>query len=290
MKTKADSLCANYSFEFHPDLNTILMKITKHLYSKETRPFNLYDANKANDVADYLAHALQIKKVKKETSQFIGSLSKPMKLSLVRMIFLDPTFEKLKKDNWNYYNDYVRDWPKQLADTLAFSDIRWDRKKRSLVCGKNRATITLPARSKFVKMKNKDHFYNVLTGEVNKAYASDMPNAVFVLSRKLIENLLIDLLRLKFKTDTNIYYDKSRKRFQDLSVLISNLSKRKSLFVVDERDIEKIVPRLNKLREKSNATAHSITEITKMDEINDYDIPELIVILERLKDNIGDKK
>ena len=283
MKTNLDEPCSNYKFEFHPDLDRILMKISKHLYSKESRPFDLYDSTKGNDSVNYLAHALQIRKNKKVLLEFIGSLSKPEKVSLIRMIFLDPKFFALKNDGWNYYGDYVRDWPNQLTDILIFSNIKWDKKKRTLVCGDKNAPIKNKSRTEFIALKNKDRFYRTLKDEINKAYDLNLPNAVLVLSRKLVENLLIDLLRSKFKTEIDIYYDKSRKQFQDLSVLISNLSKKKSSFLVDERDIERLAPHLNKLRVKANASAHSITEITNMDDINGYEIPEIIEASERLK-------
>ena len=56
-----------------------------------------------------------------------------------------------------------------------------------------------------------------------------------MLTRKLIENLLYNLLEYKFAgQNINLYYDISNRRAQDFSVLLKNLKDHKSDFAADQ--------------------------------------------------------
>ena len=61
-----------------------------------------------------------------------------------------------------------------------------------------------------------------------------MVTATFILTRKLLENLVIELLRSKFSKDVSKYYDTSKHRFLGFSNLVDNLKKEKNQFVPDE--------------------------------------------------------
>lgn len=72
-------------------------------------------------------------------------------------------------------------------------------------------------------------FYNKLKTEINLGYKLGLYSSVVVLCRKLVENLLIDILRKKYprnkKGNLKLYFDKNGGRFHDFGILIDNLEK-----------------------------------------------------------------
>src|SRR5438552_8583072 len=80
-------------------------------------------------------------------------------------------------------------------------------------------------------------FYNKLEDEINTAYGDErLPNAALVLSRKLIENLVFNLLQYRFVPKRmELYFDVVHSRAKDFSVLIENMSDQKSEFDADIR-------------------------------------------------------
>lgn len=105
-----------------------------------------------------------------------------------------------------------------------------------------------------------DDFYDKLIDEINRAYAYQMPMALSILIRKLLENLVIDILRKKYGTSNlTLYYDPSRRRFNDFSILLQNLDARKSDFHYITSSLDKsFISDLNQYRETGNSGAHSI--------------------------------
>jgi hypothetical protein len=83
--------------------------------------------------------------------------------------------------------------------------------------------------------------------------------ALPVMLRKLLENLLIDILRKKYGTsELSLYYDTTRRRFQDFSVLVENLRAKESEFHYITDRLGKSIKDINAYRELGNVSAHSI--------------------------------
>jgi hypothetical protein len=110
-----------------------------------------------------------------------------------------------------------------------------------------------------------DDFYEKLIDEINRACAYQMPIALSVTIRKLLENLVIDILRKKYSTaQLELYYDPSRGRFNDFSVLLQNLDAKRGDFRHISASLNKsFIKDLNRYRETGNSGAHSIdTKLT----------------------------
>ena len=105
-----------------------------------------------------------------------------------------------------------------------------------------------------------DDFYKKLIDEINRAYAYQMPMALSVTIRKLLENLVIDILRKKYGTaDLALYYDPSRRRFNDFSVLLRNLDAKKDDFHYITSSLDRsFINNLNQYKITGNSGAHSI--------------------------------
>lgn len=139
-------------------------------------------------------------------------------------------------------------------------------------------TALIDKSDKFIDLvKYPDDFYKALIEEINFQYMSKCAMSLSILIRKLIENLIIDILRKKYGTaHIDFYYNPDRRRFHDFSVLLKNLNDRRNDFhhVTQSLD-EAFIRELNEYRETGNSSAHSIdTNInieifkSKKDDIN----------------------
>ena len=89
----------------------------------------------------------------------------------------------------------------------------------------------------FVKYETTNRFIKDHVTETNKAYTSGCYTAAFILCRKIIENLLTDIIRRKYpsnkKQNVEIYFDTCRGRTRDFSEILRNLRKRSKDFGPD---------------------------------------------------------
>ena len=122
-------------------------------------------------------------------------------------------------------------------------------------------------------------FFRELIDEINKAYSTALYTSTWVCLRKLFENLLIEMLRVRYgTTNIDLYYWEDKGRFHDFSVLTENLESRISDFrsYTDAFD-QRFFDFLKSFREQANRPAHSIDILTdpndfenKKSEINHY--------------------
>ena len=138
--------------------------------------------------------------------------------------------------------------------------------------------------------KYPDIFYQRLEREINLAYSNpELPNAVLMLSRKLIENLLYNLMQKQFRgVNIVLYFDTNHSRPHDFSILLDNLKQHKRDFSPDLHDsIDKFLILANSFRLKANANTHNVLEyLEKMGEVNKYKIKEMTQLLLNLIDNL----
>lgn len=106
------------------------------------------------------------------------------------------------------------------------------------------------------------HFYPNLVYEINLYYKVKTDQAVLVLNRKLIESLLVDILRSVFTMDRiELFYDTKNNRTLPLSKLIENMKSQQS-------ELDKYGPSLDEpffrtvddLKHQGDASAHAIEE------------------------------
>ena len=135
-----------------------------------------------------------------------------------------------------------------------------------------------------------DVFYNELRDEINKAYQMKLFTSVMLLVRKLFENLIIEILRMKYpynKTgNLEIYYLENDRRFQNFTILLMNIEERKIDFTVDEYLITEIISLIKSFRKGANANAHSIIIVSDEEDISKFDIPRISALLLKLYSNI----
>ena len=128
-------------------------------------------------------------------------------------------------------------------------------------------------------------FYDPLEDEINTAFSNPaLPNAVLLLSRKLIENLVYNLLQYRFDgPGVALYYNTSKGRAHDFSVLLDNLKDHIRQFDPDHRayidQFFKIIEE-TKFRREANSAVHNVMEyLGSMREVSKFKIPTMTQLL-----------
>lgn len=135
-----------------------------------------------------------------------------------------------------------------------------------------------------------DDFYKKLIDEVNHLNKHGFALSLSVLIRKLLENLLIDILRKRYGTSKlSLYYDTSKHRFLDFSVLLKNFESNQADFQHITSNLDnKLITEINSYRETGNSGAHSIDANMKIEHFKEKrnDLNYLVQFLFRLLKNI----
>ena len=257
-----------------PQIIKIVNKICRHLYGDK-------------DITSKMASTIGRKTDILVSLTFLESLSTSELLNLIKQLIVSGELEELKDDNWNYHNDFVNQWPNRLINTLNSRGIVYDYGKSEFLYNNeiiDEKGILKPA-VKLLSMSFEDPLYSELVDEINKSVTYNLPNAAYILSRKLIENLVVDALRKRFggsKEGVNLYYNTAKRRFHDLHILIDNLNSNKNQYISEETEIEKIVELSNKFKDKANSSAHSIFSLAKTEDLIDYHVPDIVKLLQSL--------
>ncbi|WP_257300935.1 hypothetical protein [Haloarchaeobius sp. FL176] len=109
-------------------------------------------------------------------------------------------------------------------------------------------------------------FYPNLVDDINRCYSLAIYDATLILTRKLLENLLIDILREQYGTqEIDLYYLPDNKRFENFSTLINNFEDYFDDFQHLSGGLDDdFIDELDAFRQDANAEAHSIeTNITE---------------------------
>jgi parallel beta-helix repeat protein len=144
--------------------------------------------------------------------------------------------------------------------------------------------------SNLIKTRFNDYFYDNLKNEINSSYRNGEFTATMLLSRKLFENLVIEILRKKYPQNKNgnleIYFNKKDRRFHDFTILLKNLEERKNEFDSDKKTITEFISLIKPFRKRANDNIHSIIIIPKKDEVLKYDIQQMTALLDRVWSNL----
>jgi len=144
----------------------------------------------------------------------------------------------------------------------------------------------LPSKPDFIDIESPlrlEKVYSDLIDEINICYEYEAYSSALVMLRKLIENLLVDILRMKYSPNNqhNFYFDDSKKQFLGLNVLVSNLEALASEY--ERFGLTKAHLGIIKgLRKDGNRSAHSIIDLVgekKMDSLKNNANQAVIILL-----------
>jgi hypothetical protein len=124
----------------------------------------------------------------------------------------------------------------------------------------------------FIDIENTtDDFYDDLIENINKCYRIGVYDGTFVLTRKLLENLVIDLLRKEYpKSYLRMYYIPEYGRFRNFSELLEVFEYRLKDYQSYSNGMNtELISDINRFRESANSDAHSIVRNPEQEEIKD---------------------
>lgn len=135
-------------------------------------------------------------------------------------------------------------------------------------------------------------FYRKLVDDIERSHEHRVYDATLILTRKLFENLLIEIMRGHYGVGNSLdlYYNTDRAQFKSFSIVLENFEdniddfRPYSLELADSEFTDK----LDSFRESGNASAHSITvnvdgEIDGLSE----DATEIASLLFRVKKQVA---
>lgn len=162
----------------------------------------------------------------------------------------------------------VSSYPSQLADDGYVKKrnggyvLTHDGKQHYMACLDLPEAPEEPHEDLFLELEyDSGPFYDKLIENINTTYQYRVYDATLVLTRKLLESMLIDLLRGEFgREGTTLYFNPDTAQYRGLAALINNFEEQSgeyrkySLTVADDEFIEL----LESFRQDGNASAHSI--------------------------------
>lgn len=229
-------------------------------------------------------------KVYFEIIKYLKQLKEEEIYRLLLILFPDTRFKAMAYDSWNYYGEQVRDWHSNLIHYLELCGIQYDFDKKQLLSLNEELDIkTIVAKSNLIDIKFEDIFYKNLNQEINKCYKIGAYTAAFILARKLIENLIIDILKKKFpQSEENIpiYYRIDEKRFNDLTILLKNLEENKKMFGINEEIIDEFFKLIKPFRPNANSNAHSIIIWGEKENLEKLQVEKMVGLLLKILENI----
>jgi hypothetical protein len=140
-----------------------------------------------------------------------------------------------------------------------------------------------------INYESEDYFVKEHIKELSRAYSSKCFTSVFILFRKIIENLIIDILKSKFPSRFDLIYNSALHRYQDFSVVLDNLYKERNAFTHDGKTvIERLNQLVNPFKKDANDKTHSWFHIVKSpSEIENLQLQSIIELLIFLEKEVG---
>lgn len=138
---------------------------------------------------------------------------------------------------------------------------------------------------KIIQFETTDHFLNKHLSEINRAYTYKCFTCVFVLTRKVLENLIVGILKAKYPTGRDLYFDIPKGRNHDFSVVLDNLFKKRSEFGDEKKEaIERLHQKLKPFKNDANDKVHSLYHIVESaNEIDDWNIDSIMAMITRIQ-------
>jgi hypothetical protein len=151
-------------------------------------------------------------------------------------------------------------------------------KTHSVLKGKKRYKEPI---KEIIHFQTTDHFLGKHIAEINRAYTKHCYTCVFVLTRKVMENLIIGILRAKYPTERELYFDKGRGRNEDFSVVLDNLFKRRNDFDHERKEaIKRLHQKLKPFKNDANDKVHSLYHIVEgPKEVDEWNLDTIMALI-----------
>ncbi len=135
-----------------------------------------------------------------------------------------------------------------------------------------------------------DRFIERHVAEINGTYHANCCTATFILCRKVMENLIVQILKKKFPAakDRGLYEDSASRRSLDFSVVLDNFYKSRTKFSISTASaIDRIKQRATPFKNDANDKAHSLFHIASKAEIEAANVQEIFDLITIVMKEVG---
>lgn len=138
-----------------------------------------------------------------------------------------------------------------------------------------------------------DDFYRDLQDQINRAYRANVLPAVQILSRKFLENLIVDILKRKFGFsggNLELFYDAGNGRFLNFRRLLKNLENKFDEFIGISAGFDReLLRKIKNFKQQANSSAHTLEISITRDTIDGdaEDLEHIIKVLIRVLNSLN---
>jgi len=178
----------------------------------------------------------------------------------------DGKVSSMQHDNWNYYGVYIKNWwYPELLKEITNVRLKIDAEKRRIEQSEDEDK-EIQDGPDFLKYNFNDPFLEYIKKEINENYKDGRYLSVMILSRKLIECLIIRIFEVVFIKNNSdgtyndhnhsLWFDKTKGRFHDLDRLLDNLKDSSTAFDEDKDLVEETCSLIKPLKNEMNKVVH----------------------------------
>ena len=209
-------------------------------------------------------------------------------LSILESVIFDEDILTTRKDGWNYYGEPIRNWHPKIVEALKVANVHIDTELKRLLVDEQDEYFEGPD---FLPYDFNDLFLDYIRKEINESYINGQLLAVVVLSRKLLEALIIRIFEVVFSKVSNgaynearhnLWYDKDRARYHGLETLLLNLSSNSTEFHEDKELVEQTCRAIEKVRRGANKCVHRDYQIPTEKYLKNLEIESAVVSARKL--------
>ena len=155
---------------------------------------------------------------------------------------------------------------------------------------KNKIQIS-PLKSDLISTQFSNLFYTNLKNQINLSWKLGLFLSSLILSRKIVECLLIDILIKKYPrhqgiNNAQIYTDIKTGHYRNFVDILEELKNRKKDFVPLDKDITKLLSLIRPFRGRANTATHSLTEKPSQHDIETHKIQEIVELANNIYTSI----
>lgn len=159
-------------------------------------------------------------------------------------------------------------------------------KNTQIIKIKNNSNKNLTKKIIFIKYSTKNKFLERHIDEINKCYSAKCYTASFILIRKVIENLIVEIVKKKFPSKTKehkeIYLDLSKRRILGLSSLIKNIRNKSGEFDPEEKKlVQRILQLSEEFKDDANDKTHSLYHLSSKKELDDKNPQQIFDLINK---------
>lgn len=231
---------------------------------------------------------LFMSEVNRDFANFMQTIPSYKYIPILQEVVYDECIRNTRTDNWNYYGVAIRNWHPKIVELLKSANVTFDIKNKKVIVEQQDEYFEGPD---FLPYVFNDLFLDYIRKEINETYKNGQLLACIILSRKLLEVLIIRIFEVFFPKKTggkyeesnhSLWFDKNRSQYHNFEQLLLNLKENSGEFHEDKELVEDVYSAIQKIRKSVNKYAHRDYKIPNDGVLKDLDIESVVVLVRKV--------